>query len=195
MSTTTRSLSFVITCLALGSLPAIARAQDPAPPTAMAPIAPPPVVTTPAPAAPAPRMVGFHVGAAVPVVSVHSVGKGMQTPSDQLTIAVPIGVSVHLSPSWLFDFETIVANDVKPWGGTGLTVDPGVIYVGAPVALGLRLKFDVGSAANFGIIPLIHKGIVDVGDANWFIEAAFPMTAMNGAGYTMAAVAHTGFAF
>ena len=92
---------------------------------------------------PAPRMVGGHVGAAVPVVSFHSVGKTTQTPSDQLTIAVPIGVSVHLAPAWVVDFEIVVASDVKPWGGTGLTIDPGVIYVGAPVALGLRAKFDV----------------------------------------------------
>ena len=88
-------------------------------------------------------MVGGHVGAAVPVVSFHSVGKGTQTPSDQLTIAVPIGVSVHVAPLWVVDFEVVVASDVKPWGSTGLTIDPGLIYVGEPVALGLRAKFDV----------------------------------------------------
>ena len=108
-------------------------------------------------------MVGGHVGAAVPVVSFHSVGKTTQTPSDQFTIAVPIGVSVHVSPAWVVDFEVVVASDVKPWGGTGLTIDPGVVYVGLPVALGLRTKFDVSAPANFGLIPLIHKGIVDVG--------------------------------
>ena len=140
-------------------------------------------------------MVGGHVGAAVPVVSFHSVGKTTQTPSDQLTIAVPIGVSVHVAPEWVVDFEAVVASDVKPWGGTGLTIDPGVIYVGGPVALGLRTKFDVGAAANFGLIPLIHKGVVDFGEANWFVEAAFPITAMRGSGYALAAVAHTGFAF
>jgi hypothetical protein len=192
---TARSLSFTLTtCLVLGALPSAARAQDPSAPPAIAaaPGASPPVA--PAAAAGA-RTVGWHVGAAVPVVSFHSTGKGTQTPSDQLTIAVPIGISVRLSSAWLFDFETIVANDVNPWGGTGLTIDPGVIYVGAPVAVGLRAKFDVGSAANFGLIPLIHKGIVDVGYANWFVEAAFPVTAMRGNGYTLAAVVHTGFAF
>jgi hypothetical protein len=172
------------------AFPARAQAQD-------ASATPPPVVAaapTPAPAT-GPRMVGGHVGAAVPVVSFHSVGKGTQTPSDQLTIAVPIGVSVHVAPLWVVDFEVVVASDVKPWGSTGLTIDPGLIYVGEPVALGLRAKFDVSANANFGLIPLIHKGIVDIGEANWFVEAAFPITATRGEGYALAAVAHTGFAF
>jgi hypothetical protein len=53
----------------------------------------------------------------------------------------------------------------------------------------------VSTSANFGLIPLIHKGIVDVGEANWFVEAAFPITAQREAGYALAAVVHTGFAF
>jgi hypothetical protein len=173
------------------ALPARADTQDSA-----AAVPPPVVASTPTPPPPSDaRMVGGHVGAAVPVVSFHSVGKTTQTPSDQFTIAVPIGVSVHVSPAWVVDFEVVVASDVKPWGGTGLTIDPGVVYVGLPVALGLRTKFDVSAPANFGLIPLIHKGIVDVGYANWFVEAAFPITAMRDAGYSLAAVAHTGFAF
>ena len=184
------SLATVAVVLAAAS-PARAETQDAAAGT------PPPVVSsTPAPVAPSgPRMVGGHVGAAVPVVSFHSVGKTTQTPSDQFTIAVPIGVSVHVAPLWVVDFEVVVASDVKPWGGTGLTIDPGIVYVGEPVAIGLRAKFDVSSNANFGLIPLIHKGIVDIGEANWFVEAAFPITATRGAGYALAAVAHTGFAF
>lgn len=173
------------------ALPARADTQD------AAGAAPPPVVASTPPAAPSggTRMVGGHVGAAVPVVSFHSVGKSTMTPSDQLTIAVPIGVSVHVSPVLVVDFEAIAASDVKPWGGTVLTIDPGVVYVGLPVALGLRAKFDVSAPANFGLIPLVHKGIVDFGEANWFVEAAFPITAMRDKGYSLAAVAHTGFAF
>jgi hypothetical protein len=173
------------------ALPARAQAED-----AAGAGAPPPVVAAAPTAAPSgPRMVGGHVGAAVPVVSFHSVGKTTQTPSDQFTIAVPIGVSVHVAPVWVVDFEAVVASDVKPWGSTHLTIDPGVVYTALPVALGLRAKFDVSTSANFGLIPLIHKGIVDVGEANWFIEAAFPITAQRDAGYSLAAVAHTGFAF
>src|SRR5262245_30806215 len=187
-----RSILFATAAVALAvAIPARAHAQD------VAGGAPAPVVAAaPAPApASGPRMVGGHVGAAVPVVSFHSVGKGTQTPSDQFTIAVPIGNGVHVAPLWVIDFEAVVASDVKPWGGTGLTIDPGVVYVGAPVALGLRAKFDVGKPANFGLIPLVHKGIVDIGEANWFVEAAFPITAMRDNGYSLAAVAHTGFAF
>ena len=103
--------------------------------------------------------------------------------------------AVYVAPLWVVDFEVVVASDVKPWGSTGLTIDPGLIYVGEPVALGLRAKFDVSANANFGLIPLIHKGIVDIGEANWFVEAAFPITATRGEGYALAAVAHTGFAF
>ena len=191
----TRTVRTMLPAAALAlavTIPVSARAQD-----AAGAGAPPPVVAA-APTATAPsgtRMLGGHVGAAVPVVSLHSVGKTTMTPSDQLTIAVPIGVSVHVAPVWVVDFEVVVASDVKPWGGTGLTIDPGVVYVGAPVALGLRTKFDVNAPANFGLIPLVHKGIVDLGEGNWFVEAAFPITAMRGAGYALAAVAHTGFAF
>ena len=97
-------------------IPARAQAQDPA--------APAPVVaasgTQPAPGGT--RMVGGHVGAAVPMVSFNSTGKTTRTPSDQFTIAVPIGVSVHVAPLWVVDFEVVVASNVKPWGSTGLTI-------------------------------------------------------------------------
>jgi hypothetical protein len=169
-----------------------ADAQEAPPGTMPAPATSPPPAT---PASPAARMVGGHIGVAVPLVRFNTVGKGTVTPGDQLTIAVPIGISVHVSSEWVVDFETVVGSDVDPWGGTGLTVDPGVVYVGGPVAFGLRVKFDVGAPANVGLIPLVHKGIVDVGGANWFIEAAFPMTAMRTAGYSLGIVAHTGVAF
>jgi hypothetical protein len=173
------------------AVPARAETQDAA---AAAP--PPPVVSAAPAAAPSgPRMVGGHVGAAVPVVSFHSEGKTTQTPSDQFTVAVPIGVSVHVAPTLVVDFEVIAASQVKPWGGTGLTIDPGVVYTALPVALGLRVKFDLSSNANFGLIPLVHKGIVDFGEGNWFVEAAFPITAARNEGYSLAAVAHTGIAF
>src|SRR5262249_36386340 len=103
--------------------PARAETQD----ASGAPAATPPPGVAAAPTPPpssGTRMVGGHVGAAVPVVSFHSVGKTTQTPSDQFTIAVPIGVSVHVSPSWVVDFEVIAASDVKPLGSTVLTIDP-----------------------------------------------------------------------
>jgi hypothetical protein len=187
-----RSSLLATAAVVLAAFPAGAQAQDNGAP---APLTTPVVASTPPTAPSGTRMVGGHVGAAVPVVSFHSTGKTTQTPSDQFTIAVPIGVSVHVAPVWVVDFEVVFANDVSPWGTTHLTIDPGVVYVGGPVALGLRAKFDVSANPNFGLIPLVHKGIVDIGEANWFVEAAFPITAERTAGYALAAVAHTGFAF
>jgi hypothetical protein len=147
----------------------------------------------------APRMVGGHIGVAVPFVAFHinqpEGAKGTTSISDQFTIAVPIGVSVHVSPDWIVDFENIVVNDVSPWGAAGLVVDPGVIYTGLPVALGLRVKFDVAANANVGIIPLVNKGLLPIGDATWFVEAAVPITATKTQGLSIAFVLHTGIGF
>jgi hypothetical protein len=169
-------------------------AGPPSPPAA--PFSPPPVVENHAT-----RMVGGHIGVAVPLVAFHinqpEGAKGTTTISDQFTIAVPIGIGVHLSPDWIVDFESIVANDVSPWGAAGLTIDPGVVYTGLPVALGLRVKFDVAplANANVGIIPLVNKGLVPIGDGMWFVEAAFPITATKTQDLSIAIVAHTGIGF
>lgn len=171
---TVAGASLVALGLAFSSA-AAAQVDTAPPPAAMAPpiaAAPPPLNTPGNPA----RMVGGHIGLAVPIISFHHQGKTTQTASDQLTLAVPIGITVHMSPDWVVDFEEIVGNDTKPAGRTGVTINPGIVYVGGPVALGLRLKWDVGGPVNVGIIPLIHKGIADIGDVNWFIEAAFPIT-------------------
>jgi hypothetical protein len=162
----------------------------------------------PAPAASSPRMVGGHIGLATPLITFHIIkpsgAKGTTTISDQTVIAVPIGISVHTSPSWVVDFETIVGNGVRPaGGGTGLTVDPGIVYTGGPAALGLRLKFDIGGPANVGIIPLINKGLVAIPDVGtWFVELALPITARKSidpaiptGGTDISIVFHTGIGF
>src|SRR4029079_12143404 len=124
-----KSLFATAAVILAAASPARAETQD-----ATAGTPPPVVSSTPAPVATSgPRMVGGHVGAAVPVLSFHSVGKPTQTPSDQFTIAVPIGVSVHVAPLWVVDFEVVVASDVKPWGGRGLTTDAAIIYIWAHV--------------------------------------------------------------
>ena len=45
------------------------------------------------------------------------------------------------------------------------------------------------------MVSLDAAGITNIGDANWFIEGAFPMTATRNNGYSLAIVAHTGVAF
>jgi hypothetical protein len=188
--------------LSVALIPAAALAQETTPPPAM----PPPS------AAPSPRMVGGHIGIALPLITFHlnhpTGAKSSTSISDQTTIAVPIGISVHTAPNWVVDFETIVGNTIKPinaLGGTGLTVDPGIVYTGGPVALGLRLKFDIGGPPNVGIIPLANKGLVDLGVGTWFVEGALPITLVDlpGAGSNgsnqkqldVTIVIHTGIGF
>jgi hypothetical protein len=117
--------------------------------------------------------VGGHVGFATPLVTITS--DTTETIADQQTLAVPIGIGFKLSDKAAIDFETIVSNPISPRGTTGLTVDPGFIYDTGAFVIGLRLAWKVQADTNFGIIPLVHKGIADIGGgARWFIEAAFP---------------------
>ena len=116
--------------------------------------------------------VGGHVGVALPLLTVSSKTTSI---ADNVTILDPIGVSVKMSPHWVIDFETVVATPAKPTGGsTGLVVDPGVVYDWGGVATGLRAAWQIGHGPNFGLIPLVNKGLVDLGRATWFVEGAFP---------------------
>jgi len=148
--------------------------------------------------------VGGHIGFATPLVTITS----DQTTSipDQLTLAVPIGIGFKLSEKASIDFETVINNPISPRGTTGLTVDPGLIYDMGAFVIGIRLAWKVQADTNFGIIPLIHKGITDIGGgANWFVEAAFPSFISIGADPTntgedrvtfeVNVVLHTGIAF
>jgi hypothetical protein len=117
--------------------------------------------------------IGGHVGFAIPLVTVTS--DDTTTISDQFTLAVPIGIGFKLGEKAAIDFETVVGNPISPRGTTGLTVDPGIVYDMGAFVVGLRLAWKIQADTNFGLIPLIHKGIVDLGGgANWFVEAAFP---------------------
>jgi hypothetical protein len=141
---------------------------------------------------PASTRLGGHVGVALPLVSVSS---KTTTIADNVTILDPIGVSVKMSPHLVIDFETVVSTPVKPAGGsTGLVVDPGVVYDWGAVATGLRAAWQIGQPANFGLIPLVNKGIVDLGRATWFVEAAFP-TFYSDHRVTFNVVLHTGVGF
>jgi hypothetical protein len=218
VSTRSKVKSFVLRA-AIGAIAALVPAQAlaqtaPTDPAAAAPpaAAPPPMAASAPMASPAPDAprsgptVGGHLGLAVPLVSFHSKGKGTRSVSDALTLAVPIGISLHFSKEWTFDFETIVGNTVSGNAvgnntSTGLTVDPGIVYTGGPVALGLRVKFDIGGPANIGLIPLVNYGLVPFNGGVWFIEAAFPLTmtdvpvAGQGSDLSLAIVLHTGIGF
>jgi hypothetical protein len=160
-----------------------ARAQNAEPP----PGAPGVAVEAPPP----PKPVGGHVGIAIPFVTV---SKKTTSISDQFSILTPIGIGFKVSKHVAVDFETIVATDVSPWGNTSLVVDPGVIFGFDRLALGLRIARAINAPANIALVPLVNYGLVDLGGATWFVEAAFPIGySEHQASFTV--VAHTGIGF
>ena len=62
-----------------------------------------------------------------------------------------------------------------------------------PDAAGLRLAWQQAES-NFGLIPLVNKGIVDIGEATWFVEAAFPTFYANDT-VALNMVLHSGIGF
>jgi hypothetical protein len=157
--------------------PAAARADEPAPSANLHPD------------------VGGHVGIATTLVTLGS--EKTTTISDQFTLAFPIGIGFKLTDKVALDFETVVGDPISPKGTTSLTVDPGVVYDMGSVAIGLRVAWAIQANTNFGLIPLVHKGIADVGHgATWFVEAAFPTFISSGTTGTGAAIQDkTTFAF
>jgi hypothetical protein len=147
-------------------------------------------VPTPAPPTPT-KMVGGHIGVALPLVTVSKETKSI---GDQFTILNPIGIGFKVSPHVAIDFETVVGTPIHPTGTTSLVVDPGVIFGFGKLALGVRLAFQVNALANVGLIPLVNYGLVDFDGGTWFVEAAFP-TFYQDHEIAFNVVAHTGVAF
>lgn len=153
---TTKTTSILACCISMGALAGLAPAEARADGPGLHP------------------GIGGHVGVAIPLVFIKS---DSQTIGDQFTMAFPIGIGFKISEKAAIDFETVVANPIKPRGTTGFTVDPGIVYDTGAFVLGLRIGWDVNAATNFKAIPLIHKAVADLGGgANWFVEAAFPVT-------------------
>jgi hypothetical protein len=142
-----------------------------------------------------PRRVGGHIGVAVPLVMINE--DDTDTVGDNFVIANPIGIGFKLSERLVLDFEMIVQNPVDPSGTTGLVIDPGLVYNFGAFAAGLRVASVINQPANFGLIPLINKGIADLGGGTtWFVEAAFPMFVRSEPpDYTLDIVVHTGIGF
>jgi hypothetical protein len=137
------------------------------------------------------KPIGGHVGIAVPLVTL---ADPVTSISDQFTILNPIGIGFKTSQHVIVDFETVVASNVDPAGVTGLVVDPGVIYDWGGVATGLRVAFQINNRVNIGAIPLVNVGLVDLGGAKWFVEAAFPIFYVP-KDVSLTVVAHTGIGF
>jgi hypothetical protein len=142
-------------------------------------------------APPPPKAVGGHVGIAVPLVTV---AKKTTSVGDQFTILNPIGIGFKVSKRLAVDFETVVGTPISPTGTTSLVVDPGVILGFDRLALGLRTAFQVNAQANFGLIPLVNYGLVDLDGAMWFVEGAFPIFYSDHE-VALTVVLHTGVGF
>jgi hypothetical protein len=143
------------------------------------------------------RSVGGHVGVATPLLTIPSDGDETDI-SDVFKLVMPIGVTVKLNERLAVDFETQVVNQIDPEGTTGFVVAPGVVYNFGPFAAGLRVASAIGDpgGANFGVIPLLNKGMIPLGDATWFVEAAFPaFWHQEKPEFTLDFVIHTGIAF
>jgi hypothetical protein len=154
------------------------------------------IATLPAGALAQGAQVGGHIGIAVPLVTVTS--DDTTNIADNTVIVNPIGVTVKLTDRVAVDFETQVVSPVDPRGDTSFVVAPGVIYNAGAAALGLRVAAAIGAPANVGVIPLINKGIADLGGgATWFIEAAFPtfLHSDPDPDVTFDVVLHTGIGF
>lgn len=153
------------------------------------------VVWAPAGALAQERRVGGHIGFATSFVTVTS--DDTTDIGDQFTLVSPIGVTVKLTDRLAIDFETQVHNPVDPSGTSFFVVAPGIIYNPGPAAIGLRLASAINSPANVGLIPLINRGLADLGGgATWFVEAAFPtFVHAEPPDVTFDVVLHTGIGF
>jgi hypothetical protein len=142
-----------------------------------------------------PRSVGGHVGVAVPLVMINE--DDTETIGDNFVIANPIGIGFKLSERLVLDLEMIVQNPVDPSGTTSLVIDPGIVYNFGAFAAGLRVASAINQPSNFGVIPLINKGLMDLGGgATWFVEAAFPaFVRSEPPDFTLDIVFHTGVGF
>jgi hypothetical protein len=140
---------------------------------------------------PPPKSVWGHVGIALPLVTI---AKHTTSVSDQFTILNPIGIGFKVSRRLAVDFETVVGTPIHPTGTTSLVVDPGLILGFDRLALGLRAAFQVNAQANFGLIPLVNYGLVDLDGAMWFVEGAFPIFYSDHQ-VALTVVLHTGVGF
>jgi hypothetical protein len=145
--------------------------------------------------APAARSVGGHIGLATPLFTATS--DDNSNIGDQFTLVAPIGVTVKTGGPLAFDFEFQVANPIDPSGNTSLVIAPGLVYNLGPFAAGLRLASAIGPPANVGLIPLINRGVADLGNGvTWFVEAAFPMFVhAEPPDFSLDVVVHTGIGF
>jgi hypothetical protein len=132
------------------------------------------MLTSVARAEAAPRQLGGHIGAALPVVTF-----GSQTThigADFVNVGVTPGITVKLDDHWRVDFEFIAFNKWKNGTtATTLVVDPGVVYAGKYLAGGLRVATEVGANRNIGVVPILVKPFALGKGISYFVELDLPL--------------------
>lgn len=105
------------------------------------------------------RLIGGHIGVAVPIVTVADDTEVIG--DDYFDLGLSSGVAARINPCWSFDFEFIAFNALKSKRGpTRLVVDPGIFRAWGSFAMGLRAAVVVGgpNVNNFGLVPVLYKG-------------------------------------
>jgi hypothetical protein len=144
-----------------------------------------------------PTRVGGHIGLMVPLLDLDTGRQhfGQVVAADFIVLSLASGITVKLSESVAFDFETIVGNQLKPKGGTDLTIDPGLLLAVGPVIVGARIAVKPIAPANIGGILLVNKSFPISRLLSFFVELDFPVTSVQDDGFHFDVVLHTGMSF
>ena len=119
---------------------------------------------------------GGHIGLLFPLVT--TAGGQTTTLSDQLSIGMPMGITLKGSGRTAFDLELVPMINTAPPRQTTLTVHPGLLWnVGHNVAVGGRLAFVVNQP-SWGFTPLVHYSFPIKHSGlfkTYFVEADLPV--------------------
>jgi hypothetical protein len=119
---------------------------------------------------------GGHIGVLFPLVT--TAGGQTTTLSDQLSIGMPMGITLKGSGRMAFDLELVPQINTAPPRNTTLTVHPGLLWsVGHNIAVGGRVAFVVNQP-TWGFTPLVHYSIPIKHSSlfkTYFVEADLPV--------------------
>jgi hypothetical protein len=157
------TLAVLVAALASKAFPAQAQTEVQAQPQAQA-------------QAPKGPTLGGHIGLLFPLVT--NSGGQTTTLSDQLSIGMPMGITVKGTGRMAFDLELVPQINTTPPRDTTLTIHPGLLWnVGHNIAVGGRVAFVVNQP-TWGFTPLVHYSIPIKHSSlfkTYFVEADLPV--------------------
>lgn len=119
---------------------------------------------------------GGHIGVLFPLVT--NAGGQTTTLSDQLSIGMPMGVTLKGTGRMAFDLELVPQINTAPPRQTTLTVHPGLLWdLGHNLAVGGRVAFVVDQP-TWGFTPLVHYSFPIKHSSlfkTYFVEADLPV--------------------